>query len=72
MRENELVIVPQSQKYEKMIFVQMITMTGNEAHTSIDWWNNTQIWLYIATERDKEKVGERKQDESHQDADRWW
>jgi hypothetical protein len=36
-------------------------VTDNEARESIDWWNNTQTWLYIATEREREKIGKRKQ-----------
>jgi hypothetical protein len=39
-------------------------VTDIEASEYIDWRNNTQTWLYIATEREREKIRERKQDEA--------
>ncbi len=40
-------------KIRKVRLVWSPYVTGNEARESIDWWNNTQTWLYIATEREK-------------------
>jgi len=43
-----------------LVLLLVFYVTDNEAHESIDWWNNTQTWLYIATEREKENKNRKK------------